>query len=158
MKIGELYSRPVVSIPSSATLAEVAVLMREHHVGAVVVTKVTSDRPIPVGMITDRDIVQAQLDHTADLSRLRTEDVMSRDPLVLNVDLSLDEAIQRLRARGVRRAPVITPTGALVGLVSTDDLLGQIARELAGLARLVKEQPGREATAARSGPVAGWLP
>jgi len=147
MKIGQVCSRPVVSIPAGATLAEVAVLMREHHVGAVVVTKVTSDRPIPVGMITDRDIVAAQLEHTADLSRLSAEDTMSRDPLVLNVDLSLEDAIQRLRARGVRRAPVITATGALAGLVSTDDLLGQIARQLAGLARLVTEQPGREAAA-----------
>lgn len=151
MKIGELCSRPVVSIPASATLAEVAVLMREHHVGAVVVTKATLDRPIAVGIITDRDIVRAQLDHTADLSRLSAEDTMSRDPLVLSVELSLGEAIQRLRSRSVRRAPVITATGALAGLVSTDDLLGQIARELAGLARLVTEQPSREAAAALSG-------
>jgi CBS domain-containing protein len=143
MKIGQIYSRPVVSVPASATLAEVATLMKDHQVGAVVITKAPADRPVPVGMITDRDIVRAQLDHSADLNSLCAEDVMTLDPLLLNIDDSLDDAIQRLRGRGVRRAPVITSSGALAGLVSIDDLLDHVAHELSGLARLVTRQPGR---------------
>ncbi len=147
MKIGQVYSRPVISAPASATLAEVAVLMKDHHVGTVVVTKAPMDRPVPVGMITDRDIVHAQLDRGADLNSLSAEDVMTRDPLILSIDDSVDDAIQRLRAGGVRRAPVVTSGGALAGLVSTDDLLGQVAHELSALARLVTEQPRKEASA-----------
>jgi CBS domain-containing protein len=66
---------------------------------------------------------------------------MSRGPLELREDESLMEGIRRLRARGVRRAPVIDSSGALVGVVSVDDLLFEIAREFAGLVDLIKRQP-----------------
>jgi CBS-domain-containing membrane protein len=84
-------------------------------------------------------------DRSADLDRLCAWDIMTSDPFVLAFDASLDDALHRLRARGVRRAPVVTSTGALADLVSTDDLLGQVAHELSGLARLAAEQPRREA-------------
>ena len=70
---------------------------------------------------------------------------MTRNPLEINEEDSLSRAIQSLRARGVRRAPVISSTGALVGLVSTDDLLACVARELMHLGRLVAQQPRQEA-------------
>ena len=142
MNVGGLCSRPAVSAAASATLSEVAELMRNRSVGAVVITKAPRDRPEAVGIITDRDIVQAQLDHVADLSRLSAEQVMTREPLELNEQDSVEEAIHRMRARGVRRAPVIGPSGALVGLVSTDDLLAHVASELVGLARVLEKRPG----------------
>ena len=86
----------------------------------------------------------AQLQHAADLSRLRTGDVMTRDPLVLTEQESIGGAIDRLRARGVRRAPVISTSGMLVGLVSIDDLLVQVSQQLQNLALLVSYQQSRE--------------
>jgi CBS domain-containing protein len=144
MNVGQISSRNLVSAPVSAPLSEIARLMYERHVGAVVVTKAPADQPVAAGIITDRDVVLAQLNRTADLSRLRAEDVMTRDPLVLNEEDSIEHAIQRMRARGVRRAPVVTAHGALAGLVSTDDLIAQVARELVSLGRLLEQQPKRE--------------
>lgn len=142
MNVAGLCSRPAVSAAASATLSEVAELMRDRNVGAVVITKSPMDRPEAVGIITDRDIVRAQLDHAADLSRLSAEQVMTRNPLELNEQDSVEDAIQRMRARGVRRAPVIGASGALVGLVSTDDLLAHVAGELMSLARVLVKRPG----------------
>jgi CBS domain-containing protein len=53
MNIGALCNRDLVSIAASTPLYEVARLMCEHHVGAVVVTRSPMDQPVPVGMITD---------------------------------------------------------------------------------------------------------
>jgi CBS domain-containing protein len=119
-------------------------LMRDEHVGMVVITKAPMDEDVATGIITDRDLMRAQLDRSVDFSRLRAEDIMVRDPLVLGEEDSVDTAIQRMRARGVRRAPVVSSHGRLVGVISTDELVAQVARELAGLAQLLAQQPSRE--------------
>lgn len=146
MKVGDICTRNPATVSTSATLSEVARLMRDRHIGAVIVTKAPLDRPVATGIITDRDIACAQLDRRSDLSSLSAEEAMTRNPLEINEEESLSGAIEKLRARGVRRAPVVSSNGALVGLVSTDDLLAGVARELMLLARLVTLQPRREAT------------
>jgi CBS domain-containing protein len=112
-------------------------MMRDQRIGAVIVTERGQEGTRAVGMITDRDIVRAQLERTADLSRLSASEVMTRNPLVIGEEESVDCAIANLRARGVRRAPVVAPDGTLIGLISADDLLGHVARKLIGLAEIV---------------------
>lgn len=137
MLVGTLCSRRPVTVSTGAPMSDVARLMRDEHVGAVIVTESGQGRARVVGMITDRDIVRAQLERTADLSRLSAGEVMSRDPLVIGEEESVDGAIAHLRARGIRRAPVIAQDGALIGLISADDLLANVARKLIGLAEIV---------------------
>lgn len=144
MNVGQLCSRDLISVPASAPLSEVARLMHDHHIGSLVVVKTPLDRPVAVGMITDRDVVRAQLHRTGDLSRLRTGDVMTRDPLVLSEASEPEDAIRKMRARAVRRAPVVDAHGTLIGLVSTDDLLAHIAQQLSNIARVVSLQPMHE--------------
>jgi CBS domain-containing protein len=62
----------------------------------------------------------------------------------LSADEEIGEAIATLRARGVRRAPVVDAHGELVGLVSTDDLVGEVARQVGALAGLLQRQPAWE--------------
>jgi len=146
MKIGDICTRNPATVSTSATLAEVARLMKDRHIGTVIVTKAPLDRPVATGIITDRDIACAQLDRRSDLASLSAEEVMTRNPLEINAEDSLDKAIAKLRARGVRRAPVVSSSGALIGVISTDDLFAYVARELMLLARLVTLQPRQEAT------------
>jgi CBS domain-containing protein len=146
MNVGTLCSRHPVSVLASAPLSEVARLMRDEHVGAVVVVRGEPARPQVCGIITDRDIVHAQLRRTADLSSLSAEEAMTRDPLVLGEDETVDGAIAHLRARAVRRAPVIGADGALTGLISTDDLLVHLAGKLIGSAGIVAQQIRRRMT------------
>jgi CBS domain-containing protein len=144
MKVGRLCSRNPACVPIGAPLSAVVELMQRRHIGAVVVIDTPSDDPVPVGMITDRDITRAQLAHTADISRLSAAVVMTRDPMVLPESMTVTDAVQRMRARGVRRAPVVTEHGLLLGVLSTDDLLAHVAQELSALARLVGRQPSFE--------------
>ena len=144
MNIGSLCSRYLISISTGAPLSEAARLMREAHVGAVVVTEGGIDHPRVVGIITDRDIVRAQLGRTADLSSLSAGETMTRDPLVLAEEESIDGAIAHLRARRVRRAPVVRADGTPVGLISVDDLLRHLAGKLCALAGILARQVRQE--------------
>jgi len=144
MTIGELCSRDLVSVTAYTPLMEVVKLMRDEHVGIVVVTKAPADEPVAAGVVTDRDIARALLDRPAGLVGLQAEKVMVRDPLVLDESESVKTGIQRMRDHGVRRAPVVTSHGRLIGLISTDDLIAHIASELSNLARLLERQPRRE--------------
>lgn len=137
MLVGSLCSQRPVCVSTGAPISDVARLMRDRHVGAVIVTEGDSQRLRAIGMITDRDIVRAQLERSADLSRLSAGEVMTRDPLLIGEEESVDGAIANLRARGVRRAPVVAPDGTLVGLISADDLLTHVAHKLMGLAEVV---------------------
>jgi CBS domain-containing protein len=137
MLVGSLCSLGPICVSTGAPISDVARLMRDRHVGAVIVTEGSPERLRAIGMITDRDIVRAQLEGTADMSRLSAGDVMTRNPLVIGEEDSVDGAIAHLRARGVRRAPVVAPDGTLVGLISVDDLLANIARKLVSLAEIV---------------------
>ncbi len=140
MNVGRIASRQAVTVPPGASLEQAAEKMLQNSIGALVVTIKVDDRSVVAGIITDRDIVRARLEHAGSLSTLNVADVMTRAPLVLDAGDSLAGAIRHLRARGVRRAPVVGRDGQLLGLVSTDDLLGAIAAELAGLAHLVARQ------------------
>jgi CBS domain-containing protein len=144
MKVTDLCRREVVTISAAAPVVEAARLMCSQRVGAVIVTTSRADRAITVGVLTDRDIVCAQLAGARDLGELRVADVMTADPLVLNADDPIDEAIRRMRARGVRRAPVAGPGGVLTGVISFDDLLAHISANLAALARLTGKQARRD--------------
>lgn len=141
MLVGNLCSRPAITVPTGAAMSDVARLMRDRHVGAVIVTDTHGERPRAAGMITDRDIVGAQLARTADLSRLAAGDVMTHNPLVIGEEEPVDGAIAHLRARGVRRAPVVSQDGTLVGLISVDDLFAHVARELIAMAETIAGQP-----------------
>jgi CBS domain-containing protein len=144
MNVGQVCSRGVVSVQEGATVTEVAQLMRSRNVGAIVVVETRTGQPVARGIITDRDIVRAQLEHALDLSELAAFGIMTVDPLLLPEDTDIDEAMNRMLLHGVRRAPVIDTHGSLVGLISTDDLVSQMARELASLARLLELQPAVE--------------
>jgi CBS domain-containing protein len=143
MNIGDIRTPHVVVTYPAQPLATAARLMREHQVGALVVLEPQDPDRRPLGMLTDRDIVRGQLACNADLYCLTVAEVMSKAPLCLGVDMSLSDGIDAMNARAVRRAPVTDRDGALVGIVTLDDLLPAVASELHELAELFKAQSQR---------------
>jgi CBS domain-containing protein len=140
MTVGSICSREVVVAAPEEPLRTAAELMRTYSVGSVVVCEHAQGRRIPIGIVTDRDIALAVLEHCTDLDRIRVHQAMSADPLVLYEDDDVSEALEHLRARAVRRAPVVDATGALVGIVSTDDLLDVLIGQLNNIVQLVERQ------------------
>lgn len=144
MGIGELCSRDVCISRRGAALASAVEHMNARHVGAIVVVEDFEGGTRPVGIVTDRDVLYGQLSPPRDLFCMSVEDVMSTDILTLGETCGVAEAIGLMSGRGVRRAPVVNQSGALVGIVSIDDLLPRLARELTALAELIGTQAARE--------------
>lgn len=105
-------------------------LMRDDHVGSPVVVDETGAGRLVEGLLTDRDIVRSGLAMEVDPACLVDEDVMSRDVVTALEGDSVSDLLRRMRRKGLRRLPVVTPVGALVGLVTLDDLLSLMAEQL----------------------------
>lgn len=144
MNVGQISGGRLVKVSQHTPVSEVARMMTTHHVGAVIVTETAEDDSPLVGIITDRDIVTAQLDQTRDLNSLSAEAVMTRKVLTLTQEESIDGAIAHMRARNVRRAPIVSAGGVPVGLISIDDLIAQMSFKLFSLAGIVAKQSQRK--------------
>jgi CBS domain-containing protein len=140
MRIQDLRTPQTRTAYREEPLADAARLMCDEHVGALVVVARNDSRQRPIGIVTDRDIVGGQLRCRADLYCLTVGDVMTPHPLVLPLHLELTEAIEALNVRAVRRAPLVDTSGALVGIITLDDLLPALAQELSTLAALMGSQ------------------
>jgi CBS domain-containing protein len=146
MKVRDFCSRTVAVIDPDATLREAALLMRNAHVGALVVIERKDGATRPVGIITDRDIVVAVVAVPgARPEGIHVRDVMSPQLLLAREDDGLFEAVKTMSERGVRRLPVAAADGSLFGVVTLDDVLRVLAGELGSLAaalRLGREHEG----------------
>jgi CBS domain-containing protein len=139
MNVGQLCQHRVVTVQSSDELRTAAKLMREQHVGFLVVVRPS----LPegglevIGVITDRDIVVSTLALDVDPSSVSVGDVMTRKPAVALAQDTLADAIQQMRHRGVRRLPVVGDYCRLVGVISLDDILRQHADEVGAAAGVI---------------------
>ena len=144
LTVGEACTRSVTIAFGTTPLNGAARLMRENHVGSLVVVDETGGKPIVVGMLTDRDIVTSVLASDLDCSTLTVEDVMSTDVVTVREDDSLIDVMQIMRRKGVRRVPVVGAEGELLGLVTLDDLLEILAQELGLLVSAIETEAQRE--------------
>ncbi|NUY31082.1 CBS domain-containing protein [Paraburkholderia sp. JPY303] len=141
MNTGTICTRDVTVCGRQATILEAAQLMREQHVGDIVVVETIGGRNVPVGMLTDRDIVLAIVAKQANSEKIFVNDVMSSPPALVDAGDDLWLAASRMRLNGVRRLPVVDAAGALTGIVSLDDLLEAVAGLLSELALVTDRQP-----------------
>lgn len=146
MKVREFCSRVVVVAEPSTDLREAARMMRDDHVGALVVIERQGARTRPVGIVTDRDIVVGVVAASGVRPEsLTVRDVMCADLATISENDGVFEAVDAMRDRGARRLPVVADDGTLVGMLALDDLLRVIAMELAGLNEAVRSSTAREA-------------
>jgi CBS domain-containing protein len=97
-----------------------------------------------VGVLTDRDIVTAVVAKEVDAATLTVEDVMSRDVFTALGEDSITDLLKTMRRKGLRRLPVTTAQGILVGLVTVDDVLPLLAKQLRDIALTIEAEQLRE--------------
>jgi CBS domain-containing protein len=136
-EVGTLASRVVVTATPEMPITEAARLMRQHHVGALVVRAGQPDGARPIGLVTDRDLVVEVLAQDVDPRLVTVGDVMSGSPVTAGERDSLFDAIDTMRRRGVRRLIVVGEAGQLVGLLSLDDVMAVLAEEMTGVAKAI---------------------
>jgi CBS domain-containing protein len=142
--IGEICSREVVFAGRDDSVAAAARLMREKHVGCLVVVEKRDGSRVPVGLLTDRDITVAVVAPRLDAEAILVGDVMSAELLSVQEDAGIAETVELMRVRGIRRLPVTDAAGTLVGLVAADDILALLAEEIVGLAGMIAREEKRE--------------
>ena len=148
MKLKELCVLDVACCHKDTTIADAARLMRQHHTGDLIVVDESDGVREPVGIVTDRDIVMEVIAKSHDPDRTLVGQVMA-SPLVLAAGSeNVATAIERMRAHGVRRLPIVDDNDAILGFLTLDDLYRALAEHTAALAAIVakgqtKESRGR---------------
>jgi CBS domain-containing protein len=145
MNVGEICSRVVVVAESGTPVQQAAKLMRDHHIGALVVTDGSAEGRRPVGVVTDRDMVVEVLAADVNYRTLTVGDIMSERPATIKETAGLFEVIAQMRSGGVRRLVVVDADGRLLGIVAMDDLIPVLAEELSSLAQAIRVEQRREA-------------
>ena len=144
MPIGDICVREVVTATRETTRQQAAQLMRENHVGDLLVVEQRNGVRMPVGIVTDRDIVVAVVAADLDPAVLSVGDIMGPDLETVQEDEGIFETLNQMRDAGVRRIPVVSEENALVGIVSTDDIVQLLADEMTEVAKLISREQRRE--------------
>lgn len=148
--IGELCNREVVVVTRDTPVTEAARLMRQHHVGTVVIVEqANGNRRLPLGIVTDRDIVVEIVATELDPRTLTVGDITVRELVTARESEGLLETMEIMRYKGVRRLPIVDDEGRLVGIVAIDDLLEVLAEELMELTKVVVREQAHEAQTRR---------
>ncbi|WP_423743390.1 CBS domain-containing protein (plasmid) [Haladaptatus sp. SPP-AMP-3] len=137
MPISDIASMEVITAKEETDLVDIASMMSEENVGCVPIV----DGERPVGIVTDREIALSLADE-ADASGRTVGDVMTRDPITIDADASVHDAIERMEDADIRRIPVVEDE-ELVGIVTLDDVLVMLADEMDDAADVIEEQTPR---------------
>ena len=144
MSVGEICNREVIVIQRDATIVEAAKLLRQFHVGAVIVVEKRDGRQIPVGVVTDRDLVVEVVATELDATVITVGDIMAAEVFTIKENTASHEAIEFMRRKTIRRLPVVDETGELTGILTLDDTLQLLSEELLDLAKLVRYEQKKE--------------
>lgn len=135
-EIRTIVREDVVSASPTTPITDVARLMEDENVGSVVI--VEDERPL--GIVTDRDLAIEVIAHGTDPATLTAGDVMSEDLVTVDADSGIFEVIRTMKTASVRRIPAVTADGHLAGIVTFDDFVVLLGRELRHLGDVVEAE------------------
>jgi predicted transcriptional regulator len=145
MTVGDICTHNVVMAPQGETIIDAAKRMRASHVGDLVVVNTRSGRHVPVGIVTDRDIVISVVAGDPEhIFSLLVSDVMSTDLVTAREQDTIEAGLQRMQSHGVRRLPIVNEAGTLVGILTLDDVLRYLTAQHSELVALVAQEQQHE--------------
>ena len=144
MQLSSFCVLKVACCSPRSTVLEAAQLMRRKHTGDLVVIDDDEEKPSPLGIITDRDVVVEVLGKGLDPAITTVGSVIRTPVVVAEEGEDSSQVLERMRAHGVRRIPVVGPGGKLVGIVTADDMLRRLAADSALLTEVVSAEQTHE--------------
>lgn len=144
MHIGEICTRSVVTCRRDASATELAQLMRDHHVGDVIVVDELEGQVTPVGVVTDRNLLVEVMAKGVNPDLLRADDLIANEIVTVFESEAVYDAIWHMRGKGIRRLPVVDAHNHLRGVLTADDVTKFLAEELMEVARIAPRQIKRE--------------
>ena len=146
MSVGQYCDRKVGLVSQSFSILEVAQIMRNCHVGEVVVVEQLNGKNIPVGIITDRDLVIEIIAMEVNVDQLSVGSIMSMEMITINEDKSLRDALEIMQLHGIRRSPVVDSNGTLLGLIKIESILEVLSHDMAKVLELFNTERRVETT------------
>lgn len=145
MTVGTICNRNVVVAPKTEMIVDAAKRMRIAHVGDVIVVENRNGQRVPIGIVTDRDIVVSVVAGDPDhINYLSLNDLMSDDLVTAREDEGIESALKTMQEKGVRRLPIVDVGGGLVGILTLDDLLKYLTEQQGLLVGLIASEQRRE--------------
>jgi CBS domain-containing protein len=140
MSVRSFCTREVDLARPFESVWQAAVRMRQRAVGTLVV--VDADKR-PIGIVTDRDLMERVLATAKDPNTTTVHEVMTPEPTTIGEEDSIETALALMREGGLRRLPVVDADGILVGLLSLDDVLMLMGEEMAQVSEMLRRETPR---------------
>ncbi len=116
--VADVMTRKVVYLPGDTMLDEAAQVMRDQGIGDVVVTT----GPTMTGVVTDRDIVVRAIAEGLPPRSTTLSSIASLELIMVEQSAAVEDAVQAMRERGVRRLLVCDADRKVVGILSLSDV------------------------------------
>ena len=140
MLLQKIATRNAVTVSANATIEEAAKVMREYHVGDLVVVKKEGDRTRPIGIITDRDIVVSTTAFGVAPWDASVADTMVSPFVTARVTDHIDHVLNLMKEHGIKRVPLVNEEGDLTGIISADDITTFLSSELSDVTKIIPRQ------------------
>ena len=145
MTLGEICNRSVVVAPKTEMVVDAAKRMRTSHVGDLVIVENRRGRHVPIGVVTDRDIVVGALACDPDhIGTLLISDMMNPELVTAQEQESIETGLKKMQEHGVRRLPIVDGAGTLVGIVTMDDVLQYLTNQQNQMVALISRERHQE--------------
>jgi CBS domain-containing protein len=144
MLLKDAYTGNVVCCTAGTTASEAARLMRQKHVGDLVVVDDPRDQGVPLGIVTDRDLAIDVLGQGKDPATTTVGSLMRKPVVIAYESEDTSAVLERMRTHGVRRVPVVAREGETVGIISLNDLLRLLVADAVALLDILKKGQDRE--------------
>jgi CBS domain-containing protein len=132
LKVSELMVPNPVKIEPNALIIEAAKLMRDKNIGSVIVV----EKRKVLGIVTERDLVRRVLAENRDLKTVKMREIMSKPVFSISPEEEVVNAAHIMRQRGIRRV-VVMDKEALIGIITKNDLVGNMKHNIEELASTV---------------------
>ena len=135
-QIKSIVREQVVTASPETSLADLTQLMNDEDVGSVVVLEDDG----PAGIVTDRDVALEAVAEGKDPSSVTAGDVMSEDLVTVDADSGIFDVLRTMEEEHVRRIPATDADGNLAGIVTFDDFVVLLGREMKLLSDVVEAE------------------
>ena len=140
MSLKAFMTKEITALPSTATVLDAAKFMTDMNVGSIIVT----DNNRPRGLVTDRDVVAKVIAQGKDSRSIKIGEIMVSPVVTIPEDKDIIDATQIMSAHGIRRLPVTGSNGKLAGVISLDDVLLVLGKEMQNIATTLKKELEKE--------------
>ncbi len=136
MSLGNLCRREIICVDPRTTVKEAAKLMEEKNIGSTIVVQERK----PIGILTDRDILLRVMNRGLDPEKTFVDEVMTKKIVTLREDMGLLEALEMTKKKGIRRYPIVDTKGKLRGIMTLDDILYLLGKEMANVSSIIERE------------------